>query len=205
LAKKFDFHHLISSIIGKQYVAEHNDPQTLKQKDRFDKGLLFDPKWILDVMIKKTKEVLSEREHDCSGIIFDGSPRTLYEAKIFYKYLIDLVGEERVRAIVLNVDEIEARKRLKKRLICNTNGRHVFTRSEELVPGVPCPKDCEGFLAERDLDKKEIFDVRMATYKKETMPALDYLRETYGVLEIDGEQGIEKVQEDIIKGLKLND
>lgn len=170
LSEKFGFFHLISSEVGKEYIKTHNDLETLRQKERYDKGLLFDPEWMFKVVKEKTEEILKDC-NGCKGIIYDGSPRTPYEAENLYKFLTERVDRENIKVIEIDVSEEELRKRIKKR--------------------------------KRDLDKEEIFLVRIRVYKEETLPGLEFLKKNHGVITVNGGQSIEKVHEDIMQKLEL--
>ncbi|MBU1159799.1 nucleoside monophosphate kinase [Patescibacteria group bacterium] len=169
LADKLGFFHFISSKIGKEYIKTHNDSETLKQKERYDAGLLFDAKWMFKVIKEKTEEIFNDKDN-CKGIIYDGSPRTLYEAENLYDFLVELIDKENIKIIEIDVKEEELRKRIKKR--------------------------------KRDLDKEEIFNVRIRVYKEETLPGLEFLKKKHKIIVINGNQSIEKVHEDIVE--KLN-
>ncbi|RLC34681.1 MAG: hypothetical protein DRZ76_02230 [Candidatus Nealsonbacteria bacterium] len=201
LAKKFGFFHFISSQVGKEYISKHKNQETIKQAENYRKGLLFDPPWLLKVIKEKIQKLFDKVD----GIVFDGSPRTLYEAERLYPFLVDLFGKENVKIIIIDVNERELRKRLEKRLICSKNSEHVFIRSAQLQPGVACPecpKQDGGVLKERDLDKKELFQARMEEYKNRTLPGLEFLKKNHRVIIINGEQPIEKVFQDILDAIK---
>ncbi len=170
LSEKFGLFHFISSDVGKEYIKTHNDSETLKQKERYDKGLLFEPEWMFKVIKEKTEELLKDC-NGCKGIIYDGSPRTLYEAKNLYKFLTERVDKENIKVIEIDVSEEELRKRIKKR--------------------------------KRDIDKEEIFNIRIRVYKEETLPGLEFLKKNHGVIAVNGGQSVEKVHEDIMKALSL--
>jgi len=201
LAEKLGFYHSISSHLGKEYIKSHFDQETLRQKENYEKGLLFEPAWMFRIVQQKTEEIFKQSQ-GLGGIIYDGSPRTLYEAKELYKFLTGLIGKENIKIIEIDVNEKELWKRIKRRLICSKSEKHVFIRSDKIQPGGPCPEG-DGFLQERDLDKKEIFDVRMRKYKNETMPALEFLKKNHKVMVVNGNQSIEAVHNDIIKALDL--
>ena len=62
-----------------------------------------------------------------------------------------------------------------------------------------CPKDGSE-LIKRSLDKPEIIAVRYDTYLNETKPILSFAEgRGYSIIEVDGEQDIDKVFEDILK------
>lgn len=202
LAEKLGLFHLISSWLGNDYIKIHNDPESLRQKERTEKGLLFEVKWMSERVKEKTEEILKDKDKDnCKGIIYDGSPRSLYEAEHLYNFLVRLIDKENIKIIEINVSEEELAKRIKKRLICSNSSKHVFIRSDGLRPGTPCPEG-DGVLEERGMDKEEIFRVRIKTYQKETIPALGYLKKHHDVITINGEQDIEDVHREIMK--KLN-
>lgn len=200
LAAKFGLHHFISSQVGGDYIASHNDAETLRQKEKYEKGLLFDHEWMFERVKEKTEEIF--RNGEKKGIIYDGSPRTLYEAENLYNFLACLIGEENIKIIEIRASESEIIKRLEKRLICADSGEHVFIRSEKLKPGSLCP-ECGGVLKERDLDKKEVIKTRMEEYKNKTLPGLKFLEEKHGVLSVNGEQTIEEVHQEIMRKLAL--
>jgi len=169
LAEKLGFFHFVSSKIGIEYINSHNDSESQKQKERYDSGLLFDPDWMFKVVKEKTQEIYNDQDN-CKGIIYDGSPRTLYEAEKLYDFLSNLFGKENIKIIQIEADEKELRKRIKKR--------------------------------GRDIDKEEIFNVRIKVYEEETFPALEYLKKYHEVIILNGNQTVEKVHEDIMN--KLN-
>ena len=64
-----------------------------------------------------------------------------------------------------------------------------------------CPK-CSGKIMQRADDTKEGLKKRLLVYENETVPVIEYFKEKDLVVEIDGEQAVEKVFEDILKELK---
>lgn len=174
LAEKFGFFHFISSQVGKEYIRDHDDEETLRQKERADAGLLFEPEWMSRVVKERTMGILDSRDK-CRGIIYDGSPRTLYEAEQLYGFLVKKVGGENLKLIEIDVPEEELADRIKNRLI----------------------------LEKRVDDKKEIFEIRMKEYKAETLPALEFLKNNIGIIKINGGQSVEKVHEEIMGKLDI--
>lgn len=192
LAEKLGYFHFLTSQIGKEYIVSHNDPETKKQEENYKAGILFEPAWLFRVVTEKTKEIFGRYV----GVVYDGSPRTLYEVERFLPFLEDSIGKENIFVFEINVSDAELKKRLAKRLICTTNAEHVFIRSENLTVGSQCPEG-DGILETRDLDEKNLFDVRMSEYYNRTAPAIDYLRRNYRFFSINGEQPIEEVAKDI--------
>ena len=198
LAEKLDFFHFISSQICKHYMQTHDDPETIRQKELYAKGILLDSAWVFRIAKRKTQEIFDQSK----GIVYDGSLRILYEAERFYPLLVDLFGKENIKIVEIKVDEEELRKRSAKRLICEKDSSHVFILSEELQPGTPCPEG-DGVLQKRDIDDESLFRTRMDEYNERTIPGLDFLKNKHPVIEVNGEQSILKVHQDILLALKL--
>lgn len=201
LAEKFGLLHIISSHLGKEYIKIHNDLETLRQKENYEKGFLFDSSWMFRIVKEKTEEIFKQSKGHC-GIIYDGSPRTLYEAEKLYQFLSELIGKNNIRIIEISVSREELKKRIKNRLICSNSDEHVFIKSNKLQHSSRCPEG-DGILHERDIDKEEIFKVRIEEYKNHTLPGLEFLRNRHDVIKINGDQSIEDVHKEIMSKMKL--
>ena len=201
LSEKLGFLHLISSQLIKNSIKNNKDPETIRQKERQDKGLLCEPEWVFERVKEKTQEIYNDHDN-CKGIIFDGSPRTLYEAEHLYNLLVNLIGKDNIKIMEINISEDELKKRISKRLVCSNSSQHVFIKSEDLKPEMPCP-DCDGVLLLRVDDKSEALDIRMQEYINQTLPMLDYLKKNHEVIVINGEQSIDIVHQEIVQKLGL--
>jgi len=104
-------------------------------------------------------------------LIVDGNPRSLREAELM-KDAFEWYEWKDTRAIVLDISEQEAFDRLTKRRICKACGR--------LIPWVGNFKEmkicdeCGGELITRADDNPEAIKARLAYYKKDVEPAIDY-------------------------------
>ena len=199
LAEKFGLYHFITSQILREYFESHNDPETRRQKKIFEEGKLVKPRWVLERVKEKTIGLMEDPS--IKGIVYDGSPRTLYEAENLVPFLAEMVGRDNIVVLEIDVSPQEIKKRLGKRLICSGSAEHIFIRSDELKPGSECPEG-DGVLKERDLDRAEIIETRIEEYQRRTKPGLDYLKEKYRVVRINGEQSIEDVHKEITKKLE---
>ncbi|MFH1979345.1 MAG: nucleoside monophosphate kinase [Patescibacteria group bacterium] len=200
LAEKTGFYKFITGNEGLDYIEKHgDDPLTAKQKVNYDAGLLYDPEWLLKkVQAERSKEIL---EGDTKGIVFSGSPRTLYEAENLSRILSGLVGKENIVAIEVAISEDELRRRSKERLVCRNDENHTFsTRFLDIKEGDKC-QNCDGVLGKKGLDSEKEVEVRIQQYNDRTKPGVDFLRENYKVISVDGEQSREKVHEDIMDEL----
>lgn len=201
LAEKFGLFYFMTSKIAKEYIEEHQDEESLKQLELAKKGILFNPEWIIKIVKEKTKEFLNNN----SGIVYDGSPRTLYEAKELSEFLSKLVNKDSVKIIEIKISNNELKKRLDKRIVCDINSMHVFIESNELINGYFCPRNDGGILIKREDDSPLVISARVEEYNNRTVPSLEFLKEGgYKVININGEQTIEQVFNEILNKLKLN-
>src|SRR3989344_5647571 len=177
LAKKFGVEHFTTSKALKEYMASHDDSETREQKEVYKKGVHNDPSWVLRVVEEKTSEI-----HDQGrGLVYDGSPRTLYEAENLLPFLVNLFGKENIKAIRLAVSTDEIKRRLERREVCAAGDG--------------------GILQRRDLDDPKIIETRLDEFNKRTEPAIEFFEKNHGVIKINGEQSVEDVHRDVIKAL----
>jgi adenylate kinase len=114
------------------------------------------------------------------GFLLDGSPRKIKEAESLYNFLKFLDRIKNTILFVLHISEKESYKRLVKRVDAAT-----------------------GKAIKRVDDDRKKINLRWNLYKKETIPAIDYMRKKgCKVVKIIGEQPIEKVFKDILKAIK---
>jgi len=152
-----------------------------------------------EVTVAMVKERLSRPDY-ARGAIFDGFPRTLSQAAALDNLLaqmedqVDVVPYIHVRPEVLL-------QRLAGRWTCPVCGRvyHVlFNPPQE--PGI-C--DLDGArLYQREDDTEETQKRRIEVYFEQTAPLLDYYRERGLLVEINGEQPIEQVQQALVQTIE---
>ena len=134
------------------------------------------------------------------GIVFSGSPRTLEEAEAELPVLEDLFGKENVKIVHIQLTEDESIKRNSHRRICKAN-RHPIPNFPQFQNITTCPRDGSE-LVTRSLDNPDIIKVRYQEYLNRTEPILAFLKERgYNIMEINGEQSIQKVFQDTLNNL----
>ncbi len=169
----------------------------LNEKKLFDTGKLCSPPFVSFVVKKRIKE-LAEKNR---GIIFSGSPRTLYEGKEIMPFLIDLYGLESILVLELKVSDKEAIWRNTRRKICS-KCRYPMPYTSKTKKMKQCPK-CGGKLVDRTLDTAKTMKVRLQEYRERTYPLFEYFKEiNIRIKEINGEQSIESVFKDILKSIE---
>ena len=120
-----------------------------------------------------------------AGVILDGFPRTLAQAEALDEALEE-TGQPIDRALSLRVSDDELVRRLAGRLTCRGCQRPYHL--EFSPPREPGRCDgCGGELVQRPDDNPESVRRRLAVYRKQTAPVIDYYRRAGSVAEVDGE------------------
>lgn len=197
LSKKLGFYCLETS---KLVEAKINDEELVKKnsevaeaKKLYDTGGLVTPSWVTGLLIEKVRELAKSD----TKIVFDGSPRTIYEAENEMPELEKLYGKENIKVIELILSEEESVKRNSVRKICKKS-RHPIPAT---LPGfqnvTKCPEDGSEVIT-RTLDKPEIIQERYRVYLQETKPVLDSLEKMgYKIIQVNAEQPIEDITKEI--------
>ena len=173
------------------------DPKTQKEKELNDAGILNTPAWVVEVLKKKIEAVAKLGY----GIVFSGSPRTLYEAQEIFPFLETLFGKEYIKIFYLNVPLEVAEERNRSRFVCGVCRRPLLAAYYPSKNPESCPV-CAGPLERRVDDDPEKFKTRSREYIERTKPAIDYAREHgFPIHEIDGTEAPFKVFQAIVKDL----
>lgn len=112
----------------------------------------------------------------------------------------ELYGRDNIKIFLLKLSDEEAVKRNTKRLVCEANEHPIDPKLVE--EGIKiCPID-GSLVVTRTLDNEETMKMRLSEFYNRTSPIFDFLREnSFQIIEINGEQPIEKVHEDIMEYL----
>ncbi len=178
-----------------------HDPQRQKEKmvrrerKLFDSGILMTPHFVLREVAKAAKKIANAKW----GIIFSGSPRTIYEAKGLFPALEKLYGKKNIFIFKLNIPSKISLRRNGYRLLCS------FCRAPLLTAYYPsthpkyCPV-CGGPLYQRTLDKSEVIKVRLKEYAERTAPIFHLAKKMgYRIHEVDGTAAPYRVSQQIQK------
>jgi len=163
----------------------------LKAKVYIDRGELVPDDLTVTMVLKRLEEP------DCSqGALFDGFPRTVAQAEVLDKGLGG-VGKQIDLAIYLQVPREELLNRLSGRYICRAKQHvyHIYFRPPK-VAGV-C--DIDGSeLYQRSDDTGEAVQRRLDIFFNETIQLLDYYENQKKLVEVDGNQDIDQVQQSLL-------
>ncbi len=138
---------------------------------------------------------------DCAkGVILDGFPRTLEQARALDKALA-VEGKSIDKVLYIKVSNKELLRRLSGRWIC----RNCQTPYNivELPPKVAGKCDrCGGELYQRADDTEETAKKRLDVYFAQTAPLIKYYTEAGKLVEIDGENSVDKVGSALIAAIQ---
>jgi adenylate kinase len=186
--------HVSSGDLFRHHLSEETELGQMARAYMEQGGLVPD-----DVTVKMVTERISHP--DCEkGVILDGFPRTLTQAEALDEEL-GRRGQEVAVVPLIQVSDEEVIRRLTARRVCGDCGavyNLIFSPPEER--GI-CDV-CGGDLYQREDDNPETVRHRLYTYYKETSPLIGYYFAQSLLVEIDGEQSVEAVQQDLREAIE---
>jgi len=186
--------HISTGDILRENVRE-GTPLGKKAKSYMDKGALVPDELLIDIIKERLQKPDTRK-----GFLLDGYPRTLKQAKALDTILDDI--NKNLDAVVnVDVGANELVRRLSGRRTCRTCQASYHIKSNpSKVPGI-CDQ-CGGELYQRADDTETAIKHRIAVYKKQTQPLIDYYKKKGLLVDIDGEREIDEVRSDIMKALE---
>ncbi|HEY9085428.1 MAG TPA: adenylate kinase [Candidatus Tyrphobacter sp.] len=152
-----------------------------------------------DLIVKMVKENLPPPD---AGVIFDGFPRTVEQARSL-DALLEALGRGRPHAIYFYVPRATLEERLLGRW---TNPRTGRVYHERFNPPKQDRRDDDdgGPLIQRDDDKPDIVRHRLDVFERQTMPLIEYYDDSSSrrYLRIDASRPIETVTHDLLAALE---
>jgi adenylate kinase len=207
LAGKLDLYHLETSKILEEKFQEKARSVVLidgkkysvaKERELWEKGKLCSPEFVAYLTIEKIKEL----SKSAKGIVFSGSPRTLYEAEKIIPILEKIYRKKNIKVFLLEIPPEETIFRNSHRRICELM-RHPILYLKENEKLKRCPLDGSRLIKRGKLDKPETIRVRLKEYKERTYPVIEYLKKRkIKVEKINGSPPPAIVFENILKKLK---
>ena len=150
----------------------------LRIKAILDSGGLVD----LETVVAVVRERLAQPDTG-RGVIFDGFPRTLAQARALDQLV---AGRDSLAVVQLTVPDDELIARLSRRLVCNSCGE---------IVGVPRGAEkpqacltCGGALRLRSDDREDVVRERLQLYHQETRPLVDFYASRPTFATVDGDQ-----------------
>ena len=163
-------------------------------KPYYDKGELVPDELVAGLILERLKEL-----GDAAGIVLDGFPRTIAQARILDKLLHE-TGQRLDVVIYLDVPREVLLDRLSGRYLCRANN-HVWNIKTHptKVPGI-CDYDGSE-LYQRVDDTGEKIARRLDIFFNETIQLIDYYQSQHKLIHVDGEKSVEDVNRQILQVL----
>jgi adenylate kinase len=144
------------------------------------------PDEVVDAMVKSR---LSRK--DCErGLILDGYPRTIRQAE----FLQDILCKEGAKAVTvgIQVEDDVLVDRLAARLNCPRCGKMFNARFSPSPAGDNCDA-CGAELVLRKDDSPEVVRERLAVYRDQTKPLIQFYRDRGSYIEVNGDAPAEAI------------
>lgn len=190
LCSRFDLHHIATGDLFRTHLKNDTSLGELA-RTYMNRGELV-PDDVTDAMVR---ERLKE-DGQQNGFVLDGFPRSLHQAEALAEMLSE--RDRRLSAVLyVNVSDDEIVERLAGRLVCRSCQAPYHLRFHSPAnPGV-CDK-CAGELYHRDDDRPETIRARLKTFHERTEPLIEFYKNEGLLIEVNGENSIEKVTQDAI-------
>lgn len=174
---------------------EGKTPTGLEARTYIDRGELVPDDLTVAMILNRLQQA------DCApGVLMDGFPRTIPQARALDEGL--QAYSKQISAVVyLNVPRKELLQRLSGRYICRAN-QHVYNIYSR-PPKVADVCDLDGSeLYQRSDDVGEAVERRLDIFFNQTIRLLDYYGEQGKVIEVNGNQPIEVVQQALVDAVR---
>jgi adenylate kinase len=176
LIEKFDLEHISTGNIFRREIAEKTDLGG-KISEIVKNGRLVSDELTVEVVTNRIK-ILEK------GLLFDGFPRTLPQARMLDKFF-ETNGRKISAVVFINLAEEEILKRLGLRRTCS-KCKAVYN----LVSKPPKKENvcdiCASELILREDDKPETVKKRLEVFHRQTEPLIEYYKANHKFFEIDG-------------------
>ncbi|NMB35317.1 MAG: adenylate kinase [Firmicutes bacterium] len=194
LAAEFALPHISTGDIFRSAVKEGTG-MGKKAKEYMDKGELVPDEIVIGIV----KERLAKS--DCSdGALLDGFPRTVEQAQALDEVLGDLKLNISA-AVSVDVQEEELINRLTGRRVCRSCGATYHIKFNPPKVRNICDH-CSGELYQRSDDTIDTVKERLAIYRNQTMPIIEYYEQKNLFHSVDGARAIDDVFVDIAAHLR---
>jgi len=166
----------------------------LKAKAVMDAGNLVPDEVVLGIISERLSQPDAE-----DGFILDGFPRTTQQA-LDLEDLLDEMGTPLDTAVLMDIDFDILMKRLTGRRTCSLTGELLnvyFSSQEELDK---CTS-AGGELIQREDDNEETIANRLAVYRENTEPLIDFYKQRRKLTAINAEGDVAEVYERLLNAL----
>jgi adenylate kinase len=193
IAQELNLAHIASGDLFRQAI-EQGTELGKRAKSYVERGILGPDEITIAMVLERISAP------DCqSGVVFDGFPRNLKQAKALDKALAE---QAKVidRVIYIKVSEAELLGRLGGRWVCRVCQTPYHAIDSPPKVWGKCDR-CGGELYQRPDDTIETVKKRLEVYLAETAPLIDYYARQGKLLEVDGEGSIDEVEKRVVAAL----
>ena len=193
VAQELNLVHIASGDLFRQAL-EQGTEIGIQAKSYMEKGMLVPDEITIQMVLERMSAP------DCEpGVILDGFPRNLEQAKALDKTLLEQ-AKAIDKVVYIKVSEEELLNRLSGRWICrNCQTPYHAINSPPKVWG-KCD-NCGGELYQRPDDTVETVKKRLEVYFAQTAPLIDYYTQADKLLAVDGEGSVNEVGKRIVATL----
>ena len=194
MSKKHQIPHISTGDLLRNAVSGKTE-LGIKAKKYMDEGIL-----VPDELVVSLVEERLEKPDCAKGFILDGFPRNIEQAKVLEK-MLDKIEKKLDTVFFFSLTEEEVIKRLTARRICSKCGAVYNMNSNP--PKIDSICDiCGGKLIIRDDDKEDVIRKRLATYKTDTEPLINYYKAKELLYIVDASLSYNNVTSEIEKYIK---
>ncbi len=193
IVEKYDIPHISTGDIFRDNIKRQTELGK-KAQEYMNKGELVPDDLVIEIA---TDRLLAD---DCEkGFLLDGFPRTVYQAEKLDEFLA-AHGQKLDKVLNIDVKDEELLTRLTGRRVCKQCGASYH------IVNVPPKKEgvcdvCGGELFQRADDTVETVSNRIAVYKEQTMPLVDYYTAAGNIATVDGAGSLDEVFAEITAAL----
>lgn len=186
--------HVASGDLFRENVAKQT-PLGKIAKTYMDRGDLVPDEITVKMVMERIKQPDSSR-----GVVFDGFPRTEQQAQSL-DAAFAAEGKKIAAVLLLDAHDEVLIERLTARRVCPKDGTVYNLLTNPPKVAGRCDKD-GGELEQRNDDKPETVRRRLEVYQTQTKPLIEYYRRAGFLKVINGQQGIEKIQAELLQVLE---
>jgi adenylate kinase len=192
LGPKYHLHHVSIGALLRESFGEHTTLSNMV------KGYMNEGKLMRDEVVDALLESMLRKADYQRGVLFDGFPRTRYQANFLDQLLKDS-GHDLDAAIYLDVSDEEVKRRLPGRIMC----RRCHTPFHRVYNPVKICHNCgsKQFYRRSD-DNPETVQARLRVFQRETAPLLKFYQETGKLFIVDGEGTIDQVYQSLVEAIE---
>ena len=196
LAEKFDMQIFETGSVLRE-IASQDTEVGRKIDEIINKKGQFVP-W--DLMKKEVFDWGVEKLDKNRGIIFDGTPRIIKEIE-YWDEKLPILNRKIDYIFYVDISKEESIKRISSRKLCKENNHPLIVGKDLSEEEAKCPI-CGSEVYRREDDTPEKVLKRLEWTKELLSPVIEYYESKDILIKINGEQGAEKVFEEIVKHIK---